>query len=147
MKISSKLLHSQAVRARELTFWGKVNLTPPVLCHISHVKCHMSHVMCNFFLRFVIFFVRQSGNACLWRVFYRWGLPRLVLMLPFQFCYFRRLVFDQKSPVNPRGSTEPDGHTDEGGEGQKFLSAILDYQNQYFLAISNLKNIFSQGRL
>ena len=36
--MSSKHLHSQAVRARELTFWEKVHLLPPVTCHVSHVK-------------------------------------------------------------------------------------------------------------
>ena len=80
MKIYSKHLHSQTVRARELKFSEKVHLPPPVTCHVSHVTyhmshvaCHVSHVKCNFFSFFF-----QSGEACLWRVCYQWGLPRLV---------------------------------------------------------------------
>ena len=29
-------------------------------------------------LKKVFFYIRQSGEASLWRVFYQWGLPRLV---------------------------------------------------------------------
>ena len=54
MKRSSKHLHSQAVRARKLTFWEKGHLHPHVICHMSYVichmacvTCHMSHVMCH----------------------------------------------------------------------------------------------------
>ena len=47
MEISSKHHHSQTVRARELTFWEKVHLSPPVTCHVLNVTCHMSHVTCH----------------------------------------------------------------------------------------------------
>ena len=44
VEISSKHLHSQTVRARELKFWPKVHLPPPVSWHVSHIPYHMSHV-------------------------------------------------------------------------------------------------------
>ena len=53
VNISTRHLHSQTVRARELTFWDKVH-PPPVTCHMSHfmwnmsrVTCHVSHVTCR----------------------------------------------------------------------------------------------------
>ena len=47
---SSEHLHSQTLRARELTFWEKFHLNPPVTCYVSHVMCHMSCVTCHFFI-------------------------------------------------------------------------------------------------
>ena len=47
MEISSVHLHSQTGRARELKFWDKVHLPPPVVCHVSDVMCHVSCVMCH----------------------------------------------------------------------------------------------------
>ena len=51
MQISKKntthKYHSQTVRARELTFWEKVHLPPPVTCHVSHVMCYMSRITCH----------------------------------------------------------------------------------------------------
>ena len=56
VKISSSKLHSQKVRAREMTFLKKVHLPPPVMCqmacvicHVSCVSCHVSCVTCNLF--------------------------------------------------------------------------------------------------
>ena len=79
MKISSKHLHSQTVRAREPTFWEKVHFPPPVTCHVSHIPYHRPHVTCHMSL--LLFFGRegQSGEAIWWRVCYHLGLPRLVL--------------------------------------------------------------------
>ena len=45
---SSRHCLSQTVKARELNFWGNVDLPPCVICHVSHVRYHMSHVACNF---------------------------------------------------------------------------------------------------
>ena len=39
--------NSQTVRARELKFWEKDHLLPPVTCHFSHVRFHVSHVRCH----------------------------------------------------------------------------------------------------
>ena len=36
---SSKFLHSQTVRARDLTFFRQCSPSP--VCHVSHVTCHM----------------------------------------------------------------------------------------------------------
>ena len=36
VNISSKHFHSQTVRAKDLQFWEKVYLPPPVTCHVSH---------------------------------------------------------------------------------------------------------------
>ena len=47
VKIPSTNLHSQTVKVRELTFWEKVHLPPPVTCQVSHVTRHMSHVTCQ----------------------------------------------------------------------------------------------------
>ena len=38
---------SQAIIARELKFWEKLQLSPPVTCHVSCVTCHMSYVTCH----------------------------------------------------------------------------------------------------
>ena len=45
VKISSRHLHSQTIRDRELKFWEKVDLPNMscVTCHLSHVTCLMSH--------------------------------------------------------------------------------------------------------
>ena len=61
-QVSHVTSNSQTVRARELTFLGKVHLLPRVTCNMSHVTCHMS----------------QSGEAIRWRVCYQRGRPRLV---------------------------------------------------------------------
>ena len=49
VKISSKHLHFQTIRAKELTFWEKVHHPPHVTLrvtyHMSHVTCHVSRVM------------------------------------------------------------------------------------------------------
>ena len=51
--------NSQTVKARDLKFWKKVHLLPPVMCHVSHVTCempcvtyHMSHVFIYSFIFF-----------------------------------------------------------------------------------------------
>ena len=44
VKISSKYLHSQTVRASELKFQEKVQFPLSVMCHASHVIFHMSRV-------------------------------------------------------------------------------------------------------
>ena len=47
VKISSNHLHSQTIRARELTVWEKVHLPSPVscvTCQVSHVTCQLSYV-------------------------------------------------------------------------------------------------------
>ena len=75
--------------ARELTFWEKVHLSPLVTCHVSHVRCHVSHVTrhlshitCHMSHKkiniYIYFFFGQSGEARLWRVCYKTGLPCLV---------------------------------------------------------------------
>ena len=69
VKIFLKHLHSQTIRARVLKFLEKVHFTPLVTCHVSHVPCPMSHVI---FL--------ESGEASLLRVWYHWGLYRLVYL-------------------------------------------------------------------
>ena len=81
MKISSKHLHSQTVRARKLKFSKKVHLPPPVMCYLSHVTCHMSHVTCpisclTFSSSFFSLFI-QGSEASPWRVCYQLSLPRL----------------------------------------------------------------------
>ena len=35
--------NSQTIRTRGLTFWERVHLLPPVICHVSSVTCHVSH--------------------------------------------------------------------------------------------------------
>ena len=62
MKISSKHLHSQTVRARELTFWEKVHLPPPLTCK---------------------YFFGQSGIAIQWRVCYYGATPSCFKLLHF----------------------------------------------------------------
>ena len=44
---SSKHLHSQTVRARELKFGEKVHLPPHVMCLMSHFTFYMSHFTCH----------------------------------------------------------------------------------------------------
>ena len=49
LKKSSKHLFSQAVSARDLTFWENIPTTPLlVICQMSCVTCHESRVTCNF---------------------------------------------------------------------------------------------------
>ena len=67
---SSEHLHSQTVRARELTIWENVHITPPVPCHVSCVMCHKSYS------------VWQTGGASLLSVSYQRGLLR------FNFCFY-----------------------------------------------------------
>ena len=47
-----------------------------ITCHVSHVPCQVSHVKCH--MSGVSVFFLQSVEARWWRVFYQWGLPRLV---------------------------------------------------------------------
>ena len=88
MKIYSKHGLSQTVRARELTFWRNVHPPPCVTYQVSHVmyqvsrvRCHVSGVLSQV-SRFSssIFSLFWSVGASRWRVFYQWGLPRLVLL-------------------------------------------------------------------
>ena len=98
MEISSVHHHSQTVRARELTFWEKVHLLQPVMCHVSeswncgrmftpnnmsHVTCHMSHVMCHMsrvtcHMSRVICHVSQNDGASRWRVCYLSSLNQTI---------------------------------------------------------------------
>ena len=79
VKISSEHLHSQTIKARKLKFWEKVHLPPPVMFHESYVTCHVSPVTFHMSLNFIYFW--QSGEASRWRVYYQWGLPRLVFLI------------------------------------------------------------------
>ena len=96
VKISSSNVHCQTVRARELKFWEKVPLLPPVRCQVSQVMCHMTHVMCHMthvtchllpvtcpmscvFLVFFCYF-GISCEASQGRVCYQRGWPRLVFI-------------------------------------------------------------------
>ena len=47
VKISLKHRLSQAVRARELTFWHNAHHPLCFMHHMSHVRCQVSHVMCH----------------------------------------------------------------------------------------------------
>ena len=49
VEISSKHLHSQSIRSKELNILGNVHLPPCVTFHMScaHVLCHISHVTCK----------------------------------------------------------------------------------------------------
>ena len=47
VEIYSDHLHSQSGKAKELTFWGKAHLPPPVMCRMSRVMFHGSCVMCH----------------------------------------------------------------------------------------------------
>ena len=47
LKISSKHLPSQTLRARELTFSEKVHLPSPVMCHAKQVMCQIWRVTCQ----------------------------------------------------------------------------------------------------
>ena len=44
---SSKCLHSQTLRGRELKFCENVHPPKRVMCHVSCVMCHVSCVMCH----------------------------------------------------------------------------------------------------
>ena len=46
-QVSHVTSNSQTVRARELKFWEKVCLLPPVTCYMTCIMCHMSSVMCH----------------------------------------------------------------------------------------------------
>ena len=63
VEVSLEHLHSQIVRARELKFWEKDHLHPPVMCHMSCVTCHVSSVTCHmshvFFLSFFLSFLSK----------------------------------------------------------------------------------------
>ena len=73
---SSRHLHSQTGRARDLKLWENVNLPPCVTCHISHVTC-----------------LGQSVGASQWRVCYQRGLPRLVWQITHTFHHWEFYIF------------------------------------------------------
>ena len=73
VQISSKYCLFQSVRAKEPNFGENVHPPLHVICHMSCFMCHMSCVTCHFF-------VWQIGEASWWRVCYKRGLPRLVIM-------------------------------------------------------------------
>ena len=62
MEISSEHLHSQIVRARNLTFWEKVHLSSPVMCLMSRVTCNVSYVTHkkNIYFLFFSFFLDKG---------------------------------------------------------------------------------------
>ena len=80
----------QTIKPRELTFWDKFHLPPPITCHLSHIMCLVSRVTCHvscgtchmwhvFFLYIIFLCVCvQSGQCVQWRVCYQRGLLRLV---------------------------------------------------------------------
>ena len=53
VKISSKLLHSQTVRARDLKLWDNVHHPLCVTCHMSLFTYKFSHVRCHFTAIFI----------------------------------------------------------------------------------------------
>ena len=73
MKISSKHLHSQTVKARELTFWKKVHVF-----HMSYVTCHMfflgGRLESWFFIVVLFFFCVLLGFSLLRFCIYFWSL-------------------------------------------------------------------------
>ena len=68
LEIFPEHLQSQTVRARKLTFWEKVHLPLPDMCH-------MSHVMCPYFLFYFLFIILQNAETSWWRVCYQRGYP------------------------------------------------------------------------
>ena len=77
--LSSKSSKITNHKTKELWSWNFERMFNPrnmshVTCHMLCVTCHMSHV--TVFL--LLFFPRQSGEGCQWRVYYQLGLPRLV---------------------------------------------------------------------
>ena len=96
-QVSHVTSNFQTVRARQVKFWEKGHLLPPVICHVScvmchmscvtchvsHVSCHMSRVTCHVSgvtCNYYYLFFLQSGEASRWRICYQWGLPHLVLV-------------------------------------------------------------------
>ena len=70
VEISSEHLHSKTVGARKPTFWEKVHLSLPVMCHmpcvmcqVLCVMCHMSHVKFFVFLFFLDKVVKLGGRG------------------------------------------------------------------------------------
>ena len=89
---SSENIHSQTVRARELIFWEKGHLPPPVICHMSCVMCNVScvmcHVSCVMCQKLDVMCQKeknknkkyeQSGETSGWRVYYLWGYSSIYL--------------------------------------------------------------------
>ena len=68
MEISSKHLHYQTVRARELKLLEKVDFPPPVICHMSLVTCHVASDMCHILHVTFLLYLVQSGATSRWRV-------------------------------------------------------------------------------
>ena len=73
-----------------------------VTCHVSHVTCHVSHVTChmscvtyNFFFLFFSFWTKRWSLS--WRVFYQWGLTRLVYKGTADQNWFSTAVFERSS--------------------------------------------------
>ena len=54
--------------------------------HMSRVICHMSHVTCHMQFLISFSFSLQRFEGSWWRVFYWWGLPRLVL-IAYIYCF------------------------------------------------------------
>ena len=58
---------------------------PYVVCHVSHVSCHVSGVTCQVrchvskYFFFNYYFVIDWARR--WRVYYQWGLPRLICLV------------------------------------------------------------------
>ena len=85
VNISSTNLYSQADIARELKLYEKVNLPPPLPCHVSHVMCGMLHVTCLM----SHFTCHIFCEACQGRVCDQRGLPQLVFIFSIAFvCLF-----------------------------------------------------------
>ena len=77
VKISSKYLHTQTIRARDRSC--VICHASRVTCDMSPVTCHMSHVKSFFFLLLLLLsFLLTKWEASRWRVCYQWGLPHLV---------------------------------------------------------------------
>ena len=67
--ISGVIVNSNSQAIRELKFWEKVHLLPPVTYLMSHVRSLSSFS-----------FSGHSGEASQWRVYYQQGLPCLVYL-------------------------------------------------------------------
>ena len=78
-----------------------------VTCHASNVMRHMSCVTCHFLSS--SFLLRQSGEACWWRVCYQRGLPRLVVMsFNTKWVWSAKLLYTlyiQQTQLNMRGDS------------------------------------------
>ena len=68
VKISSKYLHSQTIRAKELKFLEKVHQPLPVTYHVSCVTCHMSHVTLFFWQLSKVVIGGSTGSSFYWQV-------------------------------------------------------------------------------